>query len=131
MATTNSLLVGKHIYKILSENEKLNGYVGNKIFPIVAEEGTKYPFIIFSKTGINSSTSKDGLIKDYVTIDIHIVTINYLEGCTIANEVRNLLDCSIYNDDELKITHIRLQNVAEAFQENAYVQTLTFEFQIK
>lgn len=131
MATTNSLLLGKHIYKILSEDETIGGYVGKKIFPIVVESGTKYPFIVFTRTSVNSEFSKDGIIKDLVTVEINCVTATYLEGCNIANAVRNLLDCSWYKSEELFISQIRLSNVVEAYQDDAYVQTLTFTFQIK
>jgi hypothetical protein len=131
MATTNSLLLGKHIYKILSESEAISGYVGNKIFPIVVESGTKYPFIVFTRSSIDTSFSKDGIIKDIVKVEINCVTATYLDGCIIANEVRNLLDCSTYKTEELFISQIRLSNVVEAYQDDAYIQTLTFDFHIK
>ena len=131
MATTNSLLLGKYIHKILSEDETISGYVGKKIFPIVVESGTKYPFIVFTRTSINANFSKDGIIKDTVNVEINCVTDTYLEGCNIANAVRNLLDCSWYKTEELFISQIRLTNVVEAYQDDAYIQTLTFTFQIK
>lgn len=131
MATTNSLLIGKYIYKILSENDDLKNKVGNKIYPIVIEQGTQYPFIIFTKSNVNSSYSKDGIIKDYVTIEIHVVTTTYIEGCEIANIARNLFDCTTYKDDEITIYNSKLTNVSEGFQDDAYVQTLIFELQVK
>ena len=97
----------------------------------MVESGTKYPFIVFTRTSVNSEFSKDGIIKDLVTVEINCVTTTYLEGCNIANAVRNLLDCSWYKSEELFISQIRLSNVVEAYQDDAYVQTLTFTFQIK
>ena len=131
MATTTSLLLGKYIYRILSEDETISGYVGKKIFPIVVESGTQYPYIVFTRTSINTNFSKDGIIKDIVNVEINCVTDKYLEGCVIANAVRNLLDCSWYKSEELFISQIRLSNVVEAYQNDDYIQTLTFEFQIK
>lgn len=130
MATTNSLLIGKQIYKILSENENVKKYVGTKVFPIVVESGTKYPFIVFTKTGITTDYTKDGIKSDTVTIDIHCVCTTYLASCELANEVRNALDFHWFKTDDLTIKQTHLQNVAEAYQDDAYVQTLTFQMVI-
>ena len=41
-----SISVNKYIYQLLISDEKLKELVGNKIYPLVAEESVTYPFII-------------------------------------------------------------------------------------
>ena len=44
-----AISVNKHIYSLLKEDESLRELVGEKIYPIVAEETVTYPFVIFTK----------------------------------------------------------------------------------
>ena len=45
----SSISVNKHIYQLLIADTQLGELVGNKIYPLVAEETVTYPFIIFTK----------------------------------------------------------------------------------
>ena len=42
----DSLKVGKEIYSLLNGNDSLTGVVGSKIYPIIVEKETTYPFIV-------------------------------------------------------------------------------------
>ena len=46
---TNSILLGKSIYKLLSASPELKTYVDSKIFPLIADNDVSFPFI----TGIS------------------------------------------------------------------------------
>ena len=45
--------VGKAINTILKDSKITN------VYPIVADLGTKFPFIVYRRTGLNPSSSKD------------------------------------------------------------------------
>ena len=63
----NSLLIGKYIYKLLSEDEVLTQIVTpKKIFPLVANAETTYPFIVYARTGLNVAYCKDGVTENTV-----------------------------------------------------------------
>ena len=65
----NSILIGKYIYKLLTEDEVLAKIVTpKKIFPLVANAETTYPFIVYSRTGLNVEYCKDGIVEDTVEI---------------------------------------------------------------
>ena len=53
-----SLQVGKAIYNLLSNDANVTGRVQNKIYPLIADTGTTFPFIVYRRTGkcINSTT---------------------------------------------------------------------------
>lgn len=95
----NSLLIGKHIYKLLSEDEALATKVTpKKIFPLVANAETTYPFIVYARTGLFVEYCKDGLVGN--TIDFQIISVsgNYVESLEVANEIRRVLELKRYKD---------------------------------
>jgi hypothetical protein len=124
---TNSIFIGKYIYYALTESNEVNQYVGFKVFPIVAEQGTEYPFIVYRRNNIqNSENTKDGFNEDSVDFDVIVVSDKYDESIEIANAVRKVLEKKkrVYGD--MLITNTLLQGISEDFVENAYVQTLNF-----
>ena len=66
----NSLEISKKIYNILSNSELLTEKVGDKIFPLIAEADTDFPFVVFRRNGITPIYTKDWLTEERVTVDI-------------------------------------------------------------
>lgn len=123
----NSLLVGKYIYRMLSEDEVLSGKVtSKKIFPLVANADTTYPFIVYSRTGLVVEYCKDGTVENTVDFLILSVSDNYVESLEVANQIRSILENKRYKDDTMKISSIRLSSVQEEYMEDAYIQRLNF-----
>lgn len=123
----NSLLVGKYIYRMLSEDEVLSGKVtSRKIFPLVANADTTYPFIVYSRTGLTVEYCKDGTVEDTVDFLILAVSDNYVESLEVANQIRSILENKRYKDDTIQISSIRLSSVQEEYMEDAYIQRLNF-----
>ena len=82
----NSLLVGKYIYKLLSEDTELSGKVSpKKIFPLVANADTTYPFIVYARTGLVVDYCKDGTVENRIDFQILSVSENYVESLEVAN----------------------------------------------
>lgn len=128
----NSILVGKHIRNILVGDETLSQYLqSGQITALVANENTTFPFIVFSRTGLTPSYTKDGLLESNITFEIVCVSTDYVESLEIANIVRNLLECKRYTDEEIYIKQIILSAVNEDYMYDAYVQRLTFSMVVQ
>ena len=121
-----SLEVGKEIYSILSKNKSLTDKVGNKIYPIIVEKDTNYPFIVYKRSNVIPDYTKDYHFKDYVIVDIICVSNHYVESVEIATLVRESLEDKKYGD----IVSIKLEGADEDFIDDAYIQTLTFNLTI-
>ena len=121
-----SLEVGKEIYSHLKENKSLTDIVGNKIYPIIVEKDTNYPFIVYKRSNVIPDYTKDYHFKDYVIVDIICVSNHYVESVEIASLVRESLEDKKYGD----IVSIRLESADEDFVDDAYIQTLTFNLTI-
>ena len=123
----SGLSVNKYIYNILINDEIIKGIVDKKIYPLVAEESTTFPFVIFKKNNVNTEYSKDGSVRDSVSFSVTAIAVDYITTVDIAERVRELLECK-RSDYFSKIT---LEGVIEDYVDNAYVQELTFTAKIK
>lgn len=132
----NSLLVGEVIHNILTNDAEVLKYVKSEnIFPLVSDEGTSFPFIVFGRDGIQVNyQSKDGPLEDYVTIHFYICATEYSESCYIANAVRNALEMKHGRSEDINITQIHLENASEAAEYDdgwvVYEQEMIFSMKI-
>ena len=118
----SSISVIKHIFRILSSDKTLNEMVGNKIFPIIAENDITFPFILVTRTSITPITFKTGVAVDKVTFHVVIEDVDYFRTVNIAEKVRELLE--LIHSDYFK--RIEFSNCYEDFINDAYKQTLQF-----
>lgn len=128
---TNSLLIGKKIKSILSNNSEFKNKVSGQIYPLLANQSTKYPFVVYSRDAVDALYCKDGNYEDQVLVSTVIVSDNYEESVDIANMVRETFECLTYEDDDIYIAEVTLEGVSETTQDDAYVQKLTFKFRIQ
>lgn len=127
----NSLLIGKYIYKLLSEDEVLTQIVTpKKIFPLVANAETTYPFIVYARTGLNVAYCKDGVTENTVEMQVIAVSDKYVESLEVANQIRRILELKRFKDEDVFIRDCRLSSVYEEYIENAFVQKMIFTINI-
>lgn len=127
----NGILINKAIYYILSNDDTITGYVGNKIFPmIIPTDTTVFPHIVFSRTSITPAYCKDGCYDDTVMVSIVVCDKDYFNSCKIAQAVRDALDGKRGTIQEIPLQEIRLTSVSEATVLDVFVQTLTFTIHV-
>lgn len=114
------------INKLLYDRLKSIPELGNRLFPIVAENGTNYPFLVYSRDSLYSSICKDGLYEDSVSFTINIVADTYAVGISIAQRVREIIQVSVLSNTDIKLTNIQLSGASESYDTDSYVQTLQF-----
>lgn len=123
---TNSILIGETIYKKLSESNNLKKYLGNKIYPLVAENSEQFPFIVFYRDDIRAISCKDGYYEDAVTFTVAIISNKYIESLEIANEVRSIFEKKRIIDENLTLNNAMIDGVEEVWENGSYVQRLHF-----
>lgn len=114
--------INKYIYAILNSNTELNNIVGNNIFPLVAEEETTFPFVVFRRSNIITSYAKKQVANDEVGFVVSIADTNYSKTVEIAEIIRSILE--LHTDSYFQLIH--LESITEDFVENAYIQELNF-----
>ena len=123
----DSILIGKTLYKLLTESNELKEYVGENIYPLIADDGVTFPFIIYFRTSIKNVSCKDGYFEDEVSFSVMVVSNKYIESLEIANLVRGILEKKKLSD---KIYNCTVEDVDEDYKENAFVQILYFNCKV-
>ena len=123
---TNSIFISKAIFQLLANDDVLNESV-TAIYPLIAENDAKFPFITFSRDNIFTSICKDGIFEDKVTFSIMVVSANYIGSLDIANRVRAIFEKRKINTKDVTLNNVRLTGVDESYNDNSYIQNLTFE----
>lgn len=119
--------IGKAVYQILSNDTKVKEMVENKIYPLIANQGTTYPFIVYKRTGIEPLTSKDKFICNEITsVDVIIASDRYDESIELAELVQDALNGKRGTYSGINIIDINLISADEDYIEDTFIQNLTF-----
>lgn len=118
----SSISINKHIFSILTSDKSLKEMVGTKIFPIVADDDVKFPYIILERTSITPYTYKGGVGYDKATFQIKIADSDYINTINIAEKVRELLELKTSS----YFKRIEFSSCNEDFMNDTYRQTLQF-----
>ena len=117
-----SLLIGKTIYSILSQTE-----YGDKVFPLIVNENTQLPFIVYRRVGVKPVDTKDKFIcQEIVDVEFVIVSSTYNESVEIASYIADLFTHYKNND----IVDSQIVEVNEEFNEDAFTQIVTIQFKL-
>lgn len=120
----DSLKVGKIVYS------KIGSLVNNRCYPLIAENGTSYPFIIYQRDSLDSMFCKDGVYEDEVNVSVKVVTDTYNEGIDLAQSVRETMTFNNYTIEEGGTYTSLMVQADEEFNNDAYIQTLIFRITI-
>ena len=121
----NSLQIGKVIYQIL------NGNGINKVFPLVADEGTTFPFVVYRRTGLMPASTKDRFnYSELAAIDILVASADYESGNALAITIKDLLEHTRGTYGNINVGDIYLVDASEDYIEDAFIQKLTFNIEI-
>lgn len=119
----SGLQVGKAIKTILSGIDK--------VYPLVADEGTTYPFVVYRRSGLYPATTKDRYsYREMATVEILVAANSYLDSITLAEQVKGKLEHTRGKYNDINIGDITLVNADENFVEDAFTQKLTFQIEI-
>lgn len=125
-----SINIGKVVKEILYRDEALNNLVKNKVFPIIAEENTTFPFIVYRRNSIRKASTKDYVNDEIASVDVVIACDKYSQSVEIAEIVRFVLEHGGYEGENFSVDNITLSNASEQYMQNTYIQTLTFDVEI-
>ena len=87
----SNIQIGKAINHILTNNEELNNMVNGNIFPLVAEETTSFPFIIYKRTSAEDGTSKDSRYNEISYVDVVTISDEYNTSVEIMDKAKEVL----------------------------------------
>lgn len=102
--------IGKLIYP------KLNSVCST--YPLVAENTTRFPFIIYKTTQSRPENTKDGIYDWVFNIQVNVVSDKYDTVCDLCDEaVDKLLELD-------EVLDINIDSISEDYIEDAYVKEI-------
>jgi hypothetical protein len=116
--------IGKEINRLLKEGNVLA--VSNKIFPLIANANTTFPFLVYRRIGYQPRNNKD-YVGEIITLEMNIASETYQEGVDIANNVADILQGK---ETEI-IQDIQLTNVSEIYLQDTFLQNLQLQIELK
>ena len=120
----NRLRIGDAIYTILKEFKN--------VYPVKADEGTTFPFMIYRRVSGQSQSSKDGIYSSIAHIEVNIVAQSNEESIELAEKVLQKLEAARGPIEGFDIWSIHMIDSNETWIENSFIQCLKFsvEFSI-
>lgn len=125
----NSINIWKYIRPYLTQNADLQALMDTKnILPLVVNENTPYPFIVYRRDSINVIYTKTiGAFDNRVSISLDVYSNDYEESCNVANVVRNILEQLKISNDEIVINELEVVNVYEQYTQDGFKQTIQLQ----
>lgn len=114
----NTLRIGEVIYARLKQFKN--------VYPLVADEGTTFPFMIYRRSSGYSISTKDGIYSSVANIDVMIAAQSYEESIELADKVLLQLESTRGNVAGFDIWGIRMVDSNETYIENSFIQELKF-----
>lgn len=128
-----SLELGRVVKSILLQDKELSKLVGSRVFPLIADKGTSFPFIVYRRDGLTPSSNKDRLVYDtQVRMSFIVASSDYRQGLDICSKVVDVLLASQGRTiGGLDITDLELLDTSEEYREDTFLQLLTVNIKIK
>lgn len=125
------LQVGKVIYSLLTGNAEITKLVGKKIYPLIADFSTTFPFIVYKRDSIDEATSKDRLInKQGATVTVVVASDKYNNSIEVAQTVIDALRNKRGLIAGINVKDISLLGADEDYIDDTYIQRLSFKIEI-
>ena len=115
----STIRIGEAIYAILKPFRK--------VYPLIADEGTTLPFVIYSRNSGYSQSDKDGIYSALATINVRVAAQEYDESVELADKIVNEMEKTIGDVQGFNIWQIRMIDSNEVYAENAFIQELQFQ----
>lgn len=128
----DTLNIGSFIYDTIKADKQLTDTlrISTNVFPIVAEDGTDYPFVTYRRTGLVSNNCKDGYYEDIVRVEIKAICATYIQSVQVINRIRELFECQHIEYENMTIEDTSIENASENYEYNAFTQTINLVFKI-
>lgn len=110
----NMFKITAEIQSLLLQNEEIKALVGNRVFPIMAPEGTDGDFIVYQRDGLKQEYTQMGVASQTAVIYVTAVSDSYVRNNSLASLIYDTLSGD-YKDPDMRI---QLEDSTEDFIDN-------------
>lgn len=126
-------MIGKTIKSILTTNSALIALVpATDIYPVVMNEDTEAPCIVFKIDTLEAEYAKGGWVNDEISFSVFSYAKNYSQLQNIASAVRTALELNKTGYSTQDINRIYLTSMDEDYilEADTFYNKLTFNVKI-
>ena len=118
--------IGKAIFKILDDNSDVNALVSSRIYPMIARQGTDFPFIIYDVLSDEPTDYKEGVSSlDTTSIMVSVYSETYSQASDLAKKVRTALDRQSGTIAGIKVQSIKYDGYNDFFDLDSFDNSAT------
>jgi hypothetical protein len=114
---------------MLLEDEEISSLVDNRVYPIIAPEGTKGDYIVYIRDEYSISRTKQGIYDQKCIVYVSCVSSSYDNSQKLASAVFNCLDGRYSKSENTIINNIQMIDSTEDYAGDVYIQVLEFSIQ--
>lgn len=114
------------IYNLLTSDTGLTEIVSNRVYPLILEQNTDLPAIVITRSSDNDYTN-DGNYVFKSIINIAALSSTYNQSIDIAEKIDDIINFYKGEVSGINIVDCRLIDINEKYQDEAYVQELSYE----
>ena len=119
----SGLAIGKAVKSILGDIEK--------VYPLVADEGTTFPFVVYRRRGLTPSSTKDRYnYKESAIVEIIVASNSYPESINLAEQIKDKMEHTRGIFNGVNVGEITLMNADEDYLEDTFIQIMNFNIEI-
>lgn len=122
MSSISKFKVTTAMREILLASSEIKALIGDKIFPIVATEGTKGDFIVYQRDEYSQDLTKMGRAGEDCKVFLFAVSEDYKRSQDLAAVAKDVLE-GRYSDPTMEIW---MEDSTEIYEDNKYKQVLLF-----
>lgn len=115
----------KTIFSLLSNDPTVSSFVGNRIYPLVAPQGSTGDFIAVQRDGYRRDDTKMGIALQASVFYTTAVSEDYDRSLNIADAIYDALE----GDHSQHNLRIRLEDYGEEYVDSKYLQVLKFNLE--
>lgn len=129
MAADKSIIsAGEIINNILTNDENVMAHA-KKVYPVVSTESL-LPYVVWRRSSLEQTAIKNGRGPTSAMIEVLCFSQEYTEGVELAEAVKTALDGRQSSFGGLTMRSCMLVDSEEGWQDDAFVQQMTFEIRI-
>lgn len=118
--------IGRLFKTLLLSNEEVQDKIEDRVFPLVAVEGTKFPFLVYRRYAYRPTNNKD-FEDEIISLEIAILSPKYEESVDVTDAVIN----AVNRKQTEEIENIKIMGSSEEFSGDTYIQKLQIDIYLK
>lgn len=114
------------IRKLLLGDTQIKSLVNNKIYPIVAPDGTTGDFIIYYRDAYGKDYTNFGVVNENCRVFIACISESYDNSINLIEKINDTIEGKHKNSNNYEY-ECRLIDSTEDFEDKKYIQILLFQ----